>query len=222
MKMLEYTVCSVKVSFMGFINYSYIVVDRSTKTAVIIDPAWNLDIIEEKLKQLNANPIAVLLTHSHIDHTNLADRLATKYDIRVFISKEEAAYFNCHNLSCLSDGSELCFGNTSVKCLLTPGHTTGSMCYLFDKAIFTGDTVFVEGVGMCSYDHAEDLFNSIQYLKKKVAPDVLVYPGHTYGKNVGCSFRYILNNNVYFLINEKEQFIDFRLREGQKNLFNFT
>ena len=52
MKMLEYTVCSVKVSFMGFINYSYIVVDRSTKTAVIIDPAWNLDIIEEKLMRI--------------------------------------------------------------------------------------------------------------------------------------------------------------------------
>ena len=83
--------------------------------------------------------------------------------------------------------------------------------------------MFIEGCGMCmSYtDGLNDMFQSLQRLKRDIPPTTFVYPGHCYGEQPGKIFQSVCENNVYFQFNTLEQFIRFRTRKGQRGLFNF-
>ncbi|WP_268964163.1 MBL fold metallo-hydrolase, partial [Paenibacillus sinensis] len=78
-------------------------------------------------------------------------------------------------------------GDTQITCILTPGHTYGSACYLTSDHLFTGDTVFIEGCGLCDTvgGDPEQMFHSIQRIKSAINPMVQIFPGHSYGKNPG-------------------------------------
>ncbi len=198
-------------------NYCYIIVDNLTNEAMIVDPAWSIKIIKDKLIELNAKLTTVLLTHSHYDHTNLVNTLVKQFGVNVFMSSEEIDFydFRCDNLNPVDDMNIIKFGENSVKCLLTPGHTTGGMCYVLPDSIFTGDTIFIEGCGVCSEEgaSAEGLYESVQRIKRDISSDVKVYPGHSYGKEPGCTMEYVTNNNIYFQLNDKQVFVDFRMRK---------
>jgi glyoxylase-like metal-dependent hydrolase (beta-lactamase superfamily II) len=114
-------------------------------------------------------------------------------------------------------------GETPISFLFTPGHTAGGGCYLLSDSLFAGDTVFIEGCGIC---HArggspEEMFNSIQEIKRIVPPHVRVYPGHSFGEKPGRTLHHLVKQNIYFQINKKRQFIDFRMRKSFKKFFDF-
>lgn len=221
----KYKVYKLRTSFFKFINYCYIIIDKKTGDAVVVDPAWELDRITDKLYESDAKLKGVLLTHSHFDHVNLANSLAGMFDSNVYISEAEINYFDfrCRNLQGLKDLDNIYLGETKIRCLLTPGHTPGGMCYMLEDSLFTGDTVFTEGCGACGFDggSAEQMFSSIQRIKYEVAPYVLVYPGHSYGIVPGQTIDFLYKNNIYFQINEIEDFINFRTRNRQRGLFEF-
>lgn len=208
-----------------FVNYCYIIADKRYRSAFLIDPSWQKDIINNVLLEENLHLSAVLLTHSHPDHVDLAAWYAEKYNIPVYISRIEAenSFFSCSNLQLFDDGDIISDGEINIECLITPGHTKGSSCFLSQKGLFTGDTVFIEGCGMCmSYtDGLNDMFQSLQRLKRDIPPTTFVYPGHCYGEQPGKIFQSVCENNVYFQFNTLEQFIRFRTRKGQRGLFNF-
>jgi len=221
----KYEVHILKTVAFMFANYSYIVVDTATKAALVVDPAWEIDKITKKLYELDAHLEAILLTHSHHDHVNLVNPLVKRFSPRVYMSKTEIDYygFRCNNLYALNDMDEINVGETRVSCLHTPGHTAGGMCYLLEDSIFTGDTIFTEGCGICNTDggSAEQMFESIQRVKSIVTPDFLVYPGHSYGKAPGKTIDYLMEWNIYFQFETIEYFVDFRMRKNQKGLFRF-
>lgn len=220
-----YEMHQLKTVFYNFSNYCYIIVDKTTKKAMIVDPAWELDKVTDKLNELDAELVSVLLTHSHYDHVNLVNPLIKRFNPDVYMSKTEIDYygFRCDNLHGLDDMDEISTGRTKVLCMLTPGHTAGGMCYLLPGSMFTGDTIFTEGCGMCSKKggSAEKLFYSIQKVKDKVTPDVRIYPGHSFGEAPGQTMEQIERNNIYFQIYEKEFFVEFRMRKNQKGIFDF-
>ncbi|EMB73063.1 beta-lactamase domain-containing protein [Streptococcus mutans 15VF2] len=113
-----------------YINYTYILSDKENKS-VIIDPSWNLKKILRYLEEKSLQLESILLTHSHIDHTNLVEQLVNLFDVDVYISKVEVDYYHCDypNLQVINDGELLLFGNLKVKCILSPGHTKGSTSY---------------------------------------------------------------------------------------------
>jgi len=209
----------------NFINYTYIVIDEVTRQAVIVDPSWEFDKICVKVDNLNISLVAVLLTHSHYDHTNLAERVAKRYDTNVYMSHQEIEYYNfrCKKLNQLYDEDILRLGYTTIKCIYTPGHTAGSVCYLVDKALFVGDCIFIEGCGICSSRGAspEEMFKSIQKIKSLVTLDTKIFPAHSFGKPPGYSLGYLIENNIYFQIMDVNQFVNFRMRKGQTGIFNF-
>lgn len=209
----------------GYKNYSYIITDIATNKAAIVDPAWELDTVLKALEYLNADLKAILLTHSHSDHTNLVGPLSERFSPEVYISKKEMGYNNfvCPNLRLLNDLDEIELGNTVITAILSPGHTAGSLCYLLSNSLFSGDTIFIEGCGMCTPDGGdpEQLFETIQRIKRIVNPEVAVYPGHSYGKKPGYPLSYLCRENIYFLFEEKEMFISFRCRGNQPNLLSF-
>lgn len=168
--------------------------------------------------------LKIILTHSHLDHIRRVDDLIELYNCDVYISKRESNfyYYKCSNLNLFEDGEIIFIGDTEVHSLLTPGHTFGSSCFLIESNLFTGDTVFIEGCGICTGigGSAKSMYNSIQKLKNITDDNIRIYPAHTYGALPGCSMQYVKRNNVYFQLLE-EQFIAFRMRKNQKNLFDF-
>ncbi|MEY8355403.1 MBL fold metallo-hydrolase [Lachnospiraceae bacterium 54-53] len=225
--MLTYGVHQLKVQQAGFINYIYLIVDKISKQTAIVDPSWNYAAILNLINKLNVKVDALLLTHSHIDHVYMVDSLIEKYkDVKVYMSDIECQYYKytTNNLMRLYDGDIIRLGDTEVTCILTPGHTKGSMCYLLQESIFTGDTIFAEGCGMCTSlgGDAYEMYQSIQKIKNMVKPHVRVYAGHSYGKNQGETLMEISEYNIYFQINDIKKFVEFRNRKGQNNLFEFT
>jgi hydroxyacylglutathione hydrolase len=210
---------------MDIKNFCYIVIDTTTNFTAVIDPAWELETIEFFLKKINANLVKILLTHSHFDHVNLVKPLLKKYNPQVVMSSKEINYYNfrCDNLSPIDDGDLLKLGNTDIKCILTPGHTVGSTCFLVSDNLFTGDTIFTEGCGICSAygGNPEEMYHSIQKIKKTISHSVRIYPSHSFGKSPGHSLSHLINENIYFQIEKIEHFIAFRMRKGQSDLFRF-
>lgn len=220
--------CSVyiiRTTNLNIINYCYVVIDNETKKTALIDPSWNIDSIIKVVNNIGGLVEKVFLTHSHIDHINLADECAERFNAQIYMSEIEInTYgFSCKNLLGVRDRQIVNIGKTNVHCISTPGHTAGSMCFYCDGNFFTGDTVFIEGCGMCDFPDAspDDMYHSLRKIKSIIPKDTIIYPAHSYGEKVGKPFRYLLNNNVYFNIDNKEHFIKFRMRKDQKGLFDF-
>lgn len=220
----KYKVYMLKLGYGTIINYSYIIVDIHSNQSVLVDPAWNIDCIVQALVNLNVKLCGVLLTHSHFDHTNLVNRLVEKYNINAFMTKQEIEYykFSCKNLKSIQDKERIYVGDTAIECILTPGHTAGSVCFYTDGCLFTGDTIFIEGCGICTPGGtAEDMFKSIKKIKETIPMDTKIYPGHCYGEKLGCQLSYLMENNIYFQINNMDLFVAFRTRKKQSGLFKF-
>jgi glyoxylase-like metal-dependent hydrolase (beta-lactamase superfamily II) len=221
----EISVFSIKVRKQDFINYTYLVVDANSKCAIIVDPAWEEDKIEEVLVSMNVKLTGILLTHSHKDHTNLVDYFVAKYHCNVWMSVAEIDYYGykCDNLIGFNQDQTLVIGGITVKVLLTPGHTKGSTCYLISNNLFSGDTLFIEGCGLCWGNGANpyDMFDSLQLLNNKIGKEVLIFPGHSYGKAPGMAFGEVLNSNIYLHFKQKDMFVAFRMRNDQRTVFSF-
>ncbi len=139
-----YEVHQIKTYHQMWSNYCYIIADRARNSAIAVDPSWEIGKITDKLHELDVDLSAVLLTHSHYDHVNLAEPLQQIYHSDIYMSSAEIDFyqFRCRNLIGLEDGQTFAAGGFIIKSILTPGHTAGGMCYLLSDHLFTGDTVF--------------------------------------------------------------------------------
>lgn len=207
-------------------NYCYLVVDHESKEALLVDPAWDLHKIETKLQETQTRCTTILLTHSHIDHVHLVERLSERYRPQVMMSRIEIDYysFRCPRLIPLEEFRAIPFGTTEITPLLTPGHTKGSMCFWVENNLFTGDTLFAEGCGICTGKGAdpEAMFQSLQQLKRIIPPHTLIYPGHSFGHSPGQLFSHLLQCNLYLNFQTLDEFVAYRTRKGQTGWFNFA
>lgn len=207
-------------------NNVYIIVDRESRQAAIVDPACSIKDIERTLNRYCLDINKVLITHTHPDHIRSVEDVVKKYNSEAYVSRVEAQLYNyrCNNMKLFEDNDIITLGETKIKCLVTPGHTAGSSCFLLDEDIFVGDTIFMEGCGMCSSigSSAYQMFDSINRIKHSIKDNIAVYPGHTYTIDVGKTIGFLKENNIYFMIDNRRMFIDFRMRKGQTNLYNFS
>ncbi|SFS42623.1 MBL fold metallo-hydrolase [Marininema halotolerans] len=216
---ISYEVYPIKVHH----NFTYLIVDKVTRQAALVDPAWEFGTITTLINQLKVDVQIILLTHSHIDHVQLVHPLAERYQTHVYMSlKEIETYqFTCPSLHPFTDLDILHLGQTRITCLLTPGHTAGSACFLLADSLFTGDTLFIEGCGICpTASDAHTMYDSFQKIKSVAPPHVKVYPGHQYRTSPGCPLHVLFRNNIYFQLS-REYFVKFRMRKNQQGLFNF-
>lgn len=210
-----------RVSAPGIKNQCYLA--YSGGEGVLIDPAFDEALISSFLTGRGITLRGILLTHAHPDHTDLAALYALRYGVPVYLSAAEIAHtgFSCPNLLPAVHQQQLLLGGLAFTCLLTPGHTPGSMCFLGGKHCFTGDTVFMEGVGICDREGAGQLFDAVQLLKNTLDEDTQVWPGHSFGREAGGSMAALLKTNMYFWFREKEKFVDFRMRKNRPDPFAF-
>jgi hydroxyacylglutathione hydrolase len=215
----------LRMSNRSMVNYNYLVVDPISRKAVIVDPAWQIDKIDQALVKAGASLSGVLITHSHQDHIHLAKPLASKYKCPIWMSENEIAISNFSDKQLIPiDETPWSVGQLLIQPILTPGHTPGCICYLIGDNLFTGDVLFAEGCGLCSDTHAAyDMYTSLEKLKNRLAPHTQIFPGHSYGRSPGQQFSRLLRENMYLQFTTRETFAAFRLRSGQDRvkMFNF-
>ncbi|MBO9699897.1 MAG: MBL fold metallo-hydrolase [Sporocytophaga sp.] len=219
----ETQVVVLRMTHMFIISYSYLVVDNNSKQSIIVDPAWNIEKVEEALMNTQSSLSGILLTHSHPDHVDLARPLADKYNCPIWMSNKEIAFSGYSEPQLLGiDMTPWFVGQIRILPILTPGHTPGSTCYLVGNNLFSGDTLFAEGCGICpDMAAAHNMFNSLNQLRSFLKPDTRIFPGHVYDKPPGQKFSELLKCNIYLQFKNVNDFAAYRMRHVQNKLSLF-
>ena len=171
----------------------YILSDEN-KNCVIFDPDGNGDEAVDYIKKNKLNVKYIMLTHGHMDHIGAVEALRKYYNVEVCCGEFErelllnpqenlSLYFgNPVSLKAdkfLKDGETFTVDGLEFKIIYTPGHTIGSICYLIDKYIVSGDTLFMGSCGR--YDLPTGNSSMMTQSLKKLASlegDYTVLPGH--------------------------------------------
>jgi glyoxylase-like metal-dependent hydrolase (beta-lactamase superfamily II) len=180
--------------------FCYLIVDESTKDAVVIDPAGDYDLIFKKIDKYKANIKYIINTHGHYDHTSGNTHMLGKTKGVLLIHKNDSPYLRIMNEECalfsdeknrkdkkvllLQNNDKIIIGNTELWVIHTPGHSAGSISIYSNGNIFTGDTLFTEGVGRTDLQDSstESLIDSIKNKILTLSDDTKIWPGHHYGR----------------------------------------
>ncbi len=161
-------------------TYTYFIADDTSHEAVLIDPV--IEQLERDLKLIKSHGLALkytLETHVHADHVTAAKALKQATGAATAVAQDcNAPGYD----RLLVDGDVILFGNEEITVIATPGHTPGSVSYLWRDRVFTGDTLLIGGCGRTDFQNgsAEALWDSITGKLFALDEQTLVYPGHDY------------------------------------------
>ena len=188
-------------TFNAFQVNTYILYD-DTKECVIIDPACYESSEEEELFELiekeGLTPIALLLTHGHVDHILGCQSVASKYNLKSLMHHDALPFiersmeqgmmfgFNVKKPDIpdqfLEEGDTIEFGHQTLQTILAPGHANGSLCFYneTEKVLISGDVLFQGSIGRTDLPTGsyELLISSIENKLMKLPDEVMVFPGH--------------------------------------------
>ena len=161
-------------------TYTYLLIDPATRSALIIDPVDQQ--LERDLAELQKHGVSLawtVETHAHADHITSAGLLAEHAGART------AAPSGCGISTAatqLVDGDTLQFGGETLRVLHTPGHTAGSMSYLWRGNVFTGDALLINGCGRTDFQSgsAHALYRSLTQVLFQLPDETVVWPAHDY------------------------------------------
>ncbi|KAI8478227.1 hypothetical protein Bbelb_440390 [Branchiostoma belcheri] len=164
-------------------NYSYVVMNTKTRTAVVVDPS-DPEAVQACLKQEGVQLAAVLTTHKHWDHSGGNHTLKRMFPgLPIYGSATDGVPALTNPVQ---DGDVVQVGGLEFHVLSTPGHTVGHVVYRLDGApfqapdsIFTGDLLFIGGCGRTFEGDAATMLKSLEKVSSQ--PDnTIIWPGHEY------------------------------------------
>lgn len=174
----------------------YIVGNKISRDAVIIDAGVNIASVLAKLDTLKLSIKYIILTHNHFDHMFYVKEIKSATGAEVAIHKEDAPGFSNSTLNgssqfavpisfgepdiLLEDNSSLDVGNLHFEIIHTPGHSAGSISIKVNNIIFTGDTLFRTSIGRTDLPTSNEkaIIHSITKKLFAYPPDTIIYPGH--------------------------------------------
>ena len=191
-------------------NFSYLIGDEEIKESAIVDPGWEIDKLLAETKKLDLNINKILLTHNHYDHINGVKQIFEATNATIYVHENdslEIKKLNIEKIKKIKNNDIINVGKIKVKVIHTPGHSEGSVCYLFDNKLVTGDMLFVEAIGRVDLPGGdiEKMFVSLQRFKK-LDENIEVYPGHDYGSKLHSTIGYEKENNPYMKASKEEFF----------------
>ncbi len=203
----------MKVGFMDV--FCYIVACPRTKEALVIDPAGDEDRVVERIKQKDLNLKYIMNTHGHPDHTcgNAKVKALTgakiimhQLDDQMFSSAQGQEMARQWGFTpsppadmTIKDDDQIVVGDVSLKVIHTPGHSPGGICLLGDINLFTGDTLFVGGIGRTDLPGASmtQFMKSIKERLLTLSGETIVWPGHDYGVRPSSTIEVESRTNPY-------------------------
>lgn len=168
--------------------------------ALIVDPGADAHVIKEHVATLGVSPVAVLITHAHYDHIGALEEIRSEYNIPVYISPIEQDWLTdpMLNLSGLGRHDDIAnvvcrpaefefinydsytLGDMTFKVVPTPGHSPGSVSFIFDDFVVTGDALFRGSVGRSDLPMGDgaQLLDGIKKELFTLPETYRAYPGH--------------------------------------------
>lgn len=163
-------------------TYTYVLGDRDSRQAVIIDPVFEQVRRDAALiEELRLELLYTLDTHVHADHVTGAWLMKERLGSRILLaSASEAEGADRY----LEHGDHVAFGSRYLEVRATPGHTSGCVTYVLDdeSCAFTGDALLIRGAGRTDFQQGDpaQLFRSVHSKIFTLPPSCLLYPGHDY------------------------------------------
>jgi len=206
------------------VNFVYLVGDRETGEAVVIDPAYSPAELLEIAGADGMHLTGALVTHYHPDHVGGSmggwdipgvRELLELGALPIHVHRDEAR--GVQRLTGASDsdlvlhdsGDVVPVGAVPVTLLHTPGHTPGSQCFLVDGRLVAGDTLFLDGCGRTDLPGGdpEQMYESLTQRLAKVPDDTVLYPGHLYSPEASATMGDTRSRNYVFRLGSLEQWL---------------
>ncbi len=209
-------------------NFMYLLGDPTSRQALIVDPAWDVESLLDVARQDGYEIAGALITHYHPDHVGGdlwgvqvegVTRLLESAAVPLYVNKNEAEGLKVvtgvsdSDLQRVDDGHHLELGSLSIDFLHTPGHTPGSQCFLVGDRLVAGDTLFVQGCGRVDLPGGDpdQMYFSLTQKLAKLPRETVLYPGHHYGPSETSTIGDELEQNVYMRVPSLD---DWRLLMG--------
>ena len=199
-------------------NFTYLVGSRSSREVAVVDPAWEVDGILDRINEQGYTLTAALATHYHPDHIgggmgghSIAGvtQLLERSPVKVYAHRDEAAGvrkvtgISESDLVKVDSGDKLTVGGIEIEFLHTPGHTPGSQCFRIKNTLVSGDTLFIDGCGRVDLpgSDSEQMFRSLQKLKA-LPGETLLLPGHNYSNVPNATMGEAKQVNAYLAVRD--------------------
>ena len=206
------------------VNFVYLIGDRETNEAIVVDPAYDPAGILEVLEADGMNCVGMLGTHYHADHlggsmmgleVSGAAEMLEKVSVPLHIQAAESDYvkkvtgLTNDDLQQHKGNSSIDVGAISIELLHTPGHTPGSQSFLVENRLVAGDTLFLEGCGRTDLPGGdpEQLYHSLTTVLSNVPDDATLFPGHQYSPAPSASMGQTRASNFVFAPKSAEQWM---------------
>jgi glyoxylase-like metal-dependent hydrolase (beta-lactamase superfamily II) len=212
-------------------NFAYLVGSRSTREALIVDPAWSVDALLDQAEQDGMRATGALVTHYHQDHVGGSifgmqiegvARLLERAPVPIHVNAREAEGVRKVTGASASDlvphegGDVIPLGRVRVRLLHTPGHTPGSQCFLVEEAgapgrLVSGDTLFLGSCGRVDLPGGdpEALYDSLVNRLAKLPDETLLFPGHFYAAEPSSTIGEQKRKNPFLRVTRLEDFLSF-------------
>ena len=186
-----------EVGFMAV--FCYVVACPETKEALVIDPAGDEEAIVQSAEDRGLALKYIVNTHGHADHTCGNGRVQELTGAKIILHTLDEQMFNTpegHAMArqwgfalsppadiLVEDGDRITIGHVSLEVIHTPGHSPGGICLYAPGHVFTGDTLFVSGIGRTDLPGASmhQFMKAIKERLMTLPGDTVVWPGHNYG-----------------------------------------
>ncbi|HYF45029.1 MAG TPA: MBL fold metallo-hydrolase [Acidimicrobiales bacterium] len=206
------------------VNFVYLIGDRETGEAVVIDPAYGIKDLLGVLDQDGMTLVGALATHYHPDHVGgdmmgysiagVAELLRLR-PVPIHVQADEAEWVKRvtgaedSDLVTHQSGDVVHAGAVPIELIHTPGHTPGSQCFLVDNRLVAGDTLFLEGCGRTDLPGGDPraLYESLTQKLAKVPDDATLFPGHLYSPEPSQSLGETRRLNYVFKPKTEEQWL---------------
>lgn len=182
----------------------YVIWDSDTRSAAVIDPGGDADIIRGCIDYNNLTLELILLTHGHPDHCFVAGDMANDFGVEVAMHEADivqieqgmalaemfydvSGFVPFKPAKMLDNGDILTLAESQVQVMHTPGHSPGGLCFKTSVGVFCGDTIFAGSIGRTDFPGGShhQLLMSIQTKLLSLTDSTPLYPGHGPHTTVG-------------------------------------
>ena len=206
------------------VNFVYLIGDRETGEAVVVDPAYDQQGILDLLAADGMRLTGALATHFHADHvggslgghpvTGIAELLDLA-SVPIHVQEPEVEWVTrstgvgSDHLEPHASGDTVMVGEIPITLIHTPGHTPGSQCFLVDGKLVAGDTLFLDGCGRTDFPGGdpEQMYESLTQRLAQVPDDAVLYPGHLYSEKPSATMAETRRRNVVFRPQSLDQWL---------------